>query len=131
MMPDKKGVLGIVVKDGKMLLGKESRDRPFKGQWRLLGGKIESGEDSLGALRRELMEEARISVANCRYLCNTPGTANKIDISVYSAEWMSGELYPKVDEVSELGWFSSEEMRRLPVEELSKRLISRYTERLQ
>src|SRR5689334_6345642 len=53
-------VKGLVVKDGKILLLKESPK--LSGQWELPGGGLDFGEDIHEALRREVQEETGIKV---------------------------------------------------------------------
>ena len=51
-------VKGLMVKDGKLLLLKESNN--LSGQWELPGGGLDFGEDIHSALKREIEEEAGI-----------------------------------------------------------------------
>ena len=57
------GVLGYVVRDGRVLMVLRSRDGDVhQGKFNGLGGKLEADEDVIGCLHRELMEEAGITV---------------------------------------------------------------------
>lgn len=53
------GVAGIIVHEGKLLLG-ESKKNP--GFWILPGGKLEFGEGLLKCLRREYREETHLNI---------------------------------------------------------------------
>ncbi len=53
-------IKGLVVKDGKVLLLKESPE--LSGKWELPGGGLNFGEDIHEALRREIEEETGIKV---------------------------------------------------------------------
>ena len=56
-------VVGIVIDQGKsILLSQRSADKSFPYQWEFPGGKIEEGENSKIALKRELYEEINIEV---------------------------------------------------------------------
>lgn len=56
------------------LLAARRRTPPeLAGRWEFPGGKVDSGEDAIGALRRELAEELHISVTLGREL---PGLVN-------------------------------------------------------
>lgn len=120
------GVLGIIEQDGKYLFGLEAKDSPIRGKWRLLGGKLEPGEDFPCALQREIREEAGISITSPRYLWSTNGTLRNIVIGVYSASYLHGRLVPKLDELSDIQWFELEQLRSLDIEDLSRKIFDRY-----
>ena len=122
-----RGVIGIIEKDGKYLFGLESKTGPLNNKWRLLGGKLESGESSEQALYRELREEAGIEIAIDGFLKTADGTHRDILIDVYHGRWISGNLNPKLDENSRIDWFSISELASLDVEELSGQAIYDYT----
>ena len=119
------GVLGIIKKDGKYLMGIESKDSPLKGKWRLLGGKLEGDEAPEEALARELREEAQIEIELNGYLGVVKGDYRDVDIHIYTADWVSGELKPKVDEISRMEWFDIGEIAKLDTDNISKRLFGK------
>ncbi len=53
-------VAGLIQRHGDMLICQRRRDAPFALQWEFPGGKLEAGESSEAALRRELQEELGI-----------------------------------------------------------------------
>jgi len=55
------GTYGVLVHDAKILLT-QKKSGPYKGLWDLPGGKIEFGETPEEALKRELLEEAALSI---------------------------------------------------------------------
>ena len=56
-------VAGIFISNDKsILLAQRSAEKSFPLQWEFPGGKIEEGENSESALRRELFEELNIEV---------------------------------------------------------------------
>jgi 8-oxo-dGTP diphosphatase len=120
------GVIGVIEKDGKYLFGLESKDSPIKGKWRLLGGKLEAGESPRQALVRELREEAGIEVMIDGYVANFDGTHRDISIDVYYGRYVSGEMKPKLDENSRIGWFDFKEIIGMNIETLSDKAFCRY-----
>ena len=52
----------IIRPDGSFLLARRPEGKPYAGYWEFPGGKVESGESLLHALRRELLEELGIHV---------------------------------------------------------------------
>ncbi len=119
------GVLGIIKRDGKYLMGIESKDSPLKGKWRLLGGKLDAGESPEDALVRELREEAQIEIELDGYIGVVKGECHDIDIHIFTAGWVSGELKPKVDEISEMRWFDLREIAKLDTDSISRRLFAK------
>ena len=55
------GVMGILIRDGKVLLGKRRRGN-FKGQWCFPGGHVEWDEDVYEGARREFVEETGLNI---------------------------------------------------------------------
>lgn len=57
--------VGVLIKpDQSILLGQRPEGKPYAGYWEFPGGKIESGETLLQALRRELQEEINVSISD-------------------------------------------------------------------
>jgi mutator protein MutT len=59
---------GIVVSQGKILLGKRRFNRLYPDIWDIFGGHIEEGETKEETLKRELEEEIGIIVRNFEFL---------------------------------------------------------------
>ncbi|MFH1307507.1 MAG: NUDIX domain-containing protein [archaeon] len=120
------GVVAIIEKDGKYLLGLESKDSPIKGKWRLLGGKLEKGETPEQALHRELMEEASIEIKVVKYLFDIKAEHSDILIYVFLAKYLKGNLKPRIEEHESIKWFSLEEVKSLNLAKTTKEIIERY-----
>jgi 8-oxo-dGTP diphosphatase len=99
------GVGLLIIKDGKVLLGKR-KGSIGAGEYGLVGGHVEYGETLEQAVLRELSEECGIEVQNVRMLCvsdllNYP-PKHYVDIG-FVADWKAGE--PKVLEPDKReGW---------------------------
>ena len=66
--------VGVIENErGDIFIARRSSDRHQGGRWEFPGGKVESGEDLLTALDRELWEEIGIRVLDCAPLwsCST------------------------------------------------------------
>lgn len=61
----KVGVGVIIIKDGKVLLGKRKGSHG-EGSWSFPGGHLEFGEDVFACARREVMEETGVEITNLR-----------------------------------------------------------------
>lgn len=55
-------VAGLIYREGKLLICQRQKSAAFPLKWEFPGGKIETGETPVGALRRELKEELDIDV---------------------------------------------------------------------
>ncbi|MCH3916578.1 MAG: (deoxy)nucleoside triphosphate pyrophosphohydrolase [Spirochaetia bacterium] len=73
MLQRKKNTLevacALLVHDGKVLLAQRDSGRYNAGLWEFPGGKLESGENAVDALKRELEEELALSAVVPDYFC--------------------------------------------------------------
>src|SRR5262245_47197740 len=53
-------VAAVIVKDGRVLICQRKAEQEFPFKWEFPGGKVEKGEETTAALRRELKEELDI-----------------------------------------------------------------------
>lgn len=60
-------VAAIIKKDDQILIAQRLKGE-FAGQWEFPGGKVEAGETSQTALKREIMEEMELSITVGDYL---------------------------------------------------------------
>ncbi len=63
-----KVVAAIILKENKVLATQRCRG-VFEGKWEFPGGKVKAGESPEQALKRELMEELKASIAIKRWFC--------------------------------------------------------------
>lgn len=62
-----RAVVGILRRDGRVLVAERPAGKPYSGYWEFPGGKIESTETNEAALQRELKEELDIDVIAARH----------------------------------------------------------------
>ncbi len=114
-------VTGIVIKDGKVLLGRHTYGGG-KGMLIIPGGYVNFGETPQDALIREYMEETRVKV-NPTDIIGIRFNMHDWYIA-FRAEYVSGEATSDGDENSEVIWLAVEEaLTREDVPELTKKLI--------
>ena len=110
----KVGIGVMIMKDGKVLLGKR-RSSHGAGEFAWPGGHLEFGESFEGCAKRETMEEAGIKITNVRFLrlMNLKRYANKhyVDLGLI-ADWESGE--PKAKEPEKCEGWAWYDMNNLP-----------------
>lgn len=99
------GIGVIVMKDGKVLLGKRKGSHGA-GEWAFPGGHLEYMESFEDCARRETREETGIEIKNIRFVCvgniKKYPPAHRVLIGL-AADWASGE--PKLMEPEKCeGW---------------------------
>lgn len=111
---------GIVVDDsGRILLVRRGQE-PAKGCWSVPGGRVEAGEDDPAATAREVREETGLRVDVAEPVGSVERDAP--DGSVYAitdyrcspAVGSDPAAVVAGDDADEVGWFTPEEVRRLP-----------------
>ena len=106
-------VAAIIERQGRILIGRRTREQSHPLQWEFPGGKVELAETPLEALSRELEEELAIRQAEGReirrYEFTYPGK-QPIELIFYRVESFSGE--PRNRVFHEMCW--------APVRELTK-----------
>lgn len=113
-------IKGIFVKEGKILLLKESPK--LSGQWELPGGGLDFGEGLHQGLKREIEEETGMKVKNISdkpvYVW-TWKFENKRGIDWYYSLVVAYKIeignleFKKSDECEEIGFFSKEELNTI------------------
>jgi ADP-ribose pyrophosphatase YjhB (NUDIX family) len=110
---------GIVVQDGRVLLGRRAH-APWHGLWGSPGGFCELGEHPADTVVREVREETGLEVEVGDYLgtwvdvyADDPQApdAGVINVAYYTAT-LAGEAAASLDpaEVSEIAWFAWDEL---------------------
>ncbi len=107
----KRGVVGVILREQRLLIIRRSLTVPAPGKLCLPGGGIESGESEPEALVREMQEELTIDVKPIR-LCWRSVTPWGTNLA-----WWLAHLDPRVtplanpDEVAEVHWMTKDEIR--------------------
>ena len=105
-------VITAVLKDDKILL---AHNRNFtSGVFSLIAGFVESGESLEQAVAREIMEETSIKVKNIRYYSSQPWPFPNSLMLGFVAEYDSGEVKPDGVELETAGWYSADDLPKLP-----------------
>ena len=112
--PGRRGVVGVVVRDGRMLVIRRSRSVVAPLVYCFPGGGIEEGESEEDALVREFREEVGVAIRPVRRLWRCV-TAWKVDLAWWLAE-MSPDATPvgNPSEVESIHWYTPAEMAELP-----------------
>lgn len=126
-------ITAIIIKDGKYLITKRAETKKrFPGMWTVPGGHFET-KDYLDlpkdtehywynvlekALKREVMEEAGIEIANIEYITSLASVHSDGNPSVViscAADYVSGEVKFIDGETVDAAWVSLEEAKNYPL----------------
>ena len=126
---------GLLVRDGRVLLGKRTSAVRFAGMWDAFGGHLVPCEEPSQALVRELREELDIEVFGPRFL----GIYEDVDPTskevfrhyLFLVTRWSGEVRIADEEHSEIRWFPPASVEGLDLaaslKEAIRRLLSAKT----
>jgi NAD+ diphosphatase len=120
-------IIVAVVRDRRLLLAHAQRF-PAK-FYSVLAGFVEPGETLEECVRREVMEETGIEVANIRYFGSQPWPFPDSLMVAFTAEYAGGEIRPNPGEIADAGWFSADALPRIPPRlSIARKLIDWFTE---
>lgn len=102
---------GIIVKDGKILIGQRPEGKPLAGYWEFPGGKIEAGETIEQCLKREIREELSVEIAVGEHLTDVyyHGENGDFDLHVFFARITSAQE-PVANVHKALAWVAPNEL---------------------
>ncbi|GAA1788750.1 NAD(+) diphosphatase [Leucobacter iarius] len=109
-------VIVLVEHEGRALLGSNALWET--GRFSLLAGFVDAGESAEQAVVREIREEAGVPVDRIRYIASQPWPFPRSLMLGFHASLQSGfdpeALAPDPEEISELRWFTRDELRTPP-----------------
>ncbi len=108
----KLAVAVIVHRYGRVLLGRRGRGLG-KGLWSLPGGFVDRGEPVEAAGAREVREETGLTVKLGPLLCLHSADGEPVVLAVYAAELITTGTAQPGEELTELQWFSPDELPQL------------------
>lgn len=119
--------VGIVYKDGKILIGKRRPEGLLGGLWEFPGGKKERGESLKAAVAREVKEETGVEVAVGRRLAIVKHTYSHFRITMHAfiCEYVSGTACPLGCE--QVRWVAPARLKRFAFPAANRKLIEMLT----
>ena len=106
-------VIVLVEHEGKVLLGSNALWET--GRFSLLAGFVEAGESLEQTVRREIFEEAGVRLGDIAYVASQPWPFPRSLMVGFRAQlapgWDPENLSPDPEEISELRWFTRDELR--------------------
>lgn len=132
------GVGVMILKDGKILLGKRNEDREKAssalngaGTWTMPGGKLEFGETFEQAAKRETVEETGITLKSAKVICINQDiieTAHFITIGLLSENFEGEAKAMEPDVINDWQWFSLNDLPQ-PLYFPSAKVIENYKQK--
>ncbi len=117
--------VGVIVRQGQILLAQRSSKQHQGGKWEFPGGKVEAGETVLQALSRELQEEVAINMTQSSPLMQLdyayPEKTVLLDIHLVTD--FSGE--PHGREGQPLRWVSIAELSNIEFPDANQPIVAR------
>ncbi|MBI1974022.1 NUDIX domain-containing protein [Candidatus Micrarchaeota archaeon] len=132
------GVKALIEDDrGRILIGRKNpaEEHPIAGEWHLIGGFIDAGEQVAECIEREVMEETgyAVRVGKAFHMAvfkrpkNQPAHFDKEPILfVFCLCRLAGGSPLPADDVSELRWVSPRNAMRLMPREIEKNAVRKY-----
>lgn len=108
------GAIGVVVREGRILIGKRPAGKHLEGLWEFPGGAVEPGETPEEAVVRELREETGLEVRVSGRLdpIDWDYGHKKVHLDVFICDWVSGE--PRPIGCEDVKWVLPAELRAHP-----------------
>lgn len=127
------GVTAVVIRDGKVLLGRRSDN----GTMTPVTGIVDPGEEPADAAVRETLEEAgvrvramRLALVNQMPRLTYPNgdQCDYLDLT-FRCEWLEGDPYPADGEMTEVGWYDLDALPELELADMRERIEAATPER--
>ena len=103
----------VLVRRGDRILLAHSPGFP-QGLYSVLAGFVEPGESIEEAVVREVREEVGIEVTNVRYFGSQPWPFPNSLMIGFTADYTGGNLTPEPGEIEDAGWYTADDLPRLP-----------------
>ncbi len=125
------GARAIILRSGKILLGRRLKKDSFYGQWCTFGGISKTSEAPEQILKRELSEELGIDFVNPELVTTVEYKFTEVEGKLrqyfFLVKHWNGEIANR-REHSEIRWFSLSELRNLKLGRVAKRVIQKNLE---
>lgn len=120
------GARAIILRKGKILLGRRLKKDSFYSQWCTFGGISKINETAEQTLKRELSEELGIDIVNPKLVTvvedELPEVKGKLRQYFYLVKDWNGEIANRREHL-EIRWFSLNELKNLKLGRVAKRVI--------
>ena len=121
--PEYRIAVGVVKKNGRLLLTQRREDGLLGGLWEFPGGKIKKGESAAAAVVREIKEEVNLSVVVEKRLARVKHayTHFKIDMDVFICRYAAGRVRLKGPVA--FRWVTAAAIERFPLPKANHKFL--------
>jgi A/G-specific adenine glycosylase len=114
-IPEYRIAVGVIMKNGNLLIARRKPEGLLGGLWEFPGGKIRPNESSREACVREVREELNLAVTIERRICRVRHayTHFKIDMDVFACRYRSGRVRRNGPAAHK--WVSFKTLRKYPI----------------
>lgn len=112
--------------DGKILITQRSQTKDHAGRWEFPGGKLDTSESPLAALKREVAEEVGINVTSAEPLVTIDYSYPHKDVQllVFKVTKYTGTA-KRLEDQAQLHWVSCNELNKYSFPEANYEIINR------
>jgi A/G-specific adenine glycosylase len=106
--------VGVIRKDGRILITRRKESGLLGGLWEFPGGKVEKGEAPEDACKREIAEEVSLSVAVTGFITRVDHAYShfRVAVDVFDCEYRAGEI--KLSGPTDFRWILVDETDEYP-----------------
>jgi NAD+ diphosphatase len=121
-------IIVLVERGDKLLLARSRHFMP--GMYSVLAGFVEPGEPLEEAVVREVREEVGIEIKDIKYFGSQPWPFPHSLMIGFTATYASGEISPDDSEIEDAGWFTVDNLPRIPGKiSIARKLIDWFMEK--
>ena len=106
-------VMVRIVRGDEILLARSPRFVP--GMYSVLAGFVDPGETIEQAAHREVMEEVGLTIKNLQYMTSQSWPFPHSLMIGFSADYAGGEIRLEDEEIEDAGWFTKDNLPKLPI----------------
>ncbi len=107
------GVIIVLQRGQRFLVGRRAAHKPAAGYWTQVSGKVEPGEAQVDTVAREAREELGCEVRALEKLQELPSYNGRYRLHYWRAEIRSGEPAICNDELTALRWVTLQELKAM------------------
>lgn len=123
-LPHQEVAVGVVWRDGRVLITRRPENALLGGLWEFPGGKIEPGESPAETVVRELREELEIDVRTGELIARIDHAYShfRVTLHAHHAEWVAGE--PQLRAATAWLWADPAQLSKFAFPKASQQIIA-------